>query len=317
MGRVDPHLIQGCEVMPDIDEPLFEELYSVQKAFIRRILGVHKKSLLAPLHTETGLVPLKYRRLELVFRYLDYLQQRPADTYAAAAFAEAQSLAQDGHKGWLMDILYVAQDIGLGVALAELINPTAEMVAALQTRLRSHLTLSLQDAISSSRKAYLLHDRLEPQQQGTCKREIMCLRHYLHVPNASHRRALSRILMGCHLLAVERLAWRERYRDAVPHDQRLCRFCHSAVETPEHAMLRCAGLPELLQARTRYLSRIYAERPSLPKASTVQDPAAYVRLLICDIGTIGLTARFAHDVLKLYAEEPMYIPPPAYVRNNE
>lgn len=292
----------------DIDDDLFEDLYSVQKAFIRRILGVHKRSPLAPLHTETGLVPLKFRRLELALRFVGYLCQRPVDSYAAAAYREAVQLSMAGQKGWLMDIAYVAQSLGLNVQLESLWDLDTEGVKLLQSRLQQCLRTSLNDAISSGHKTYLLQGRLEPQSDGTLRHETMCLRHYLQVPTLAHRRSLTRILLGCHLLAVERLAWAERYRRVVPHEERLCRFCRRAVEVPEHGMLRCVASAELVNARIRYLSSIYEARPGIPKASAYRDAAEYLRLLVSDRQTIALTSAFAHEVLKIYSRIPMYMP---------
>ncbi|KZV90728.1 hypothetical protein EXIGLDRAFT_573704, partial [Exidia glandulosa HHB12029] len=298
MGRVDPHLIQGCEISPDVDDDLFEELYSVQKAFIRRILGVHKRSPVAPLHTESGLVPLKFRRLELALRFLDYLRLWPRSSYASAAYHDAVELSKTGHKGWLMDIVYVAQALGLKLQLRDLWDLDAKGVELLQWRLQHGLKSTLDEAIATGHKTYLLRGRLEPQSNGTLKHETICLRHYLHVPTLAHRRSLTRILFGCHLLAVERLAWSERYRREVPHDERLCRFCRRAVESPEHAMFRCVDSPELLVARTKYLASIYTTRPEIRRAAAYQDAAEYLRLLISDKETISLTAAFAHEVLK-------------------
>ena len=46
-----------------------EKLLLVQKAFIRQLLGVQSRSLVAPLFTEISLFQVQYRRLELTLEY--------------------------------------------------------------------------------------------------------------------------------------------------------------------------------------------------------------------------------------------------------
>ncbi|KAJ7573514.1 hypothetical protein C8J56DRAFT_708540, partial [Mycena floridula] len=63
MAWVDCYLIQGCEICPDAQENLIKELSEVQIRFIRRILNVHNRCMIIPLYTETGIMPLRIRRV--------------------------------------------------------------------------------------------------------------------------------------------------------------------------------------------------------------------------------------------------------------
>ncbi|KZV83904.1 hypothetical protein EXIGLDRAFT_625046 [Exidia glandulosa HHB12029] len=251
----------------------------------------------------------------VVLRYMEYLSRRPDRTYALAAYREAVLLARSGKQGWLMDVVIVLRALGLDIQLDELNTVTPDAIPTLQSRLRVCLMDAINGAIETGHKTYLLRDRWEPQMGSRPRQETMCLRHYLQVQTTAHRRALTRVILGCHLLAVERLAWTERYRRQVPHDERLCRFCRHAVETPEHAMLRCTGSQDLVEARTEYLAKVYLGRPDLPIASTITDSARYLQMLICDVPTIDLTASFAHRVLEIYGKAPMYIPAEYFVRS--
>ncbi|KAJ6482319.1 hypothetical protein C8R47DRAFT_920944, partial [Mycena vitilis] len=56
-GRLDPHLTFGCEICLDVDPVNLRELTDVQHEYIRRLLGVHSRSILAVLFTETGIIP--------------------------------------------------------------------------------------------------------------------------------------------------------------------------------------------------------------------------------------------------------------------
>ncbi|KAF8056087.1 hypothetical protein FPV67DRAFT_1638885 [Lyophyllum atratum] len=58
MARVDCHLIQGCEISPDAEDVHVQKLCEVQVSFLRRMLNPRKKSMLAPLYTETRIMAL-------------------------------------------------------------------------------------------------------------------------------------------------------------------------------------------------------------------------------------------------------------------
>jgi hypothetical protein len=73
MARVDCHLIHGCEVSPDSDDVHVKELCAVQTDFLRQVLNINSHSMLAPLFTETGIMPLRIRRFLLLLGYLQYL----------------------------------------------------------------------------------------------------------------------------------------------------------------------------------------------------------------------------------------------------
>jgi hypothetical protein len=73
MARVDCHLIHECEVSPDSDDVHLKELCAVQTDFLCQVLNIHSNSMLAPLFTETGIMPLCIRRLLLLLGYLQHL----------------------------------------------------------------------------------------------------------------------------------------------------------------------------------------------------------------------------------------------------
>ena len=79
MARVDPILTFGCEVVLDIEDALVQKLTlaDVQHLFIQRLLGLGPHSLLATLFTETGILPLRFRRAKLAIGYLLYLMRLP------------------------------------------------------------------------------------------------------------------------------------------------------------------------------------------------------------------------------------------------
>jgi hypothetical protein len=57
------------------------------------------------LYTETGIIPLLYRRAELTLRYLIYLVNLPERHYAKSALLDSLDLAQSHGSRWAMDLL--------------------------------------------------------------------------------------------------------------------------------------------------------------------------------------------------------------------
>ncbi|KAJ7016162.1 hypothetical protein C8F04DRAFT_982763, partial [Mycena alexandri] len=72
MARVDPYLIAGCGICLDL-------LEDVQCMFLRRMLGVVSRSLHAVLFSETGIWPIKHRRVYLALKCLCYLLDLKCD----------------------------------------------------------------------------------------------------------------------------------------------------------------------------------------------------------------------------------------------
>ncbi|GAW03734.1 hypothetical protein LENED_005478 [Lentinula edodes] len=101
---IDCHLINGCEIAIDTDKHLLSMLEQVQLLFLRWMLGLSRRSMVAPLFTETGIMPIRIRRVILALRYLIYLLKLPPDHYAYLALQENNNLRTQGRKCWLSDL---------------------------------------------------------------------------------------------------------------------------------------------------------------------------------------------------------------------
>jgi hypothetical protein len=99
MAQVDPHLVSGCEVALDSDLVALKELCDVQHKFLHRLLGVNASSPLAPLFTELGILPLRFRRVILALRFLKYLMSLP-DTHLAHVALSDSMANRDG--SWIL-----------------------------------------------------------------------------------------------------------------------------------------------------------------------------------------------------------------------
>ncbi|KAJ3805994.1 hypothetical protein F5876DRAFT_7044, partial [Lentinula aff. lateritia] len=67
-ARVDPYLKNGSEFIMDVIVSHREQLEEVQHYFLRRALSIQKRSSLEVLFTETGVMPIRYRRIILFTR---------------------------------------------------------------------------------------------------------------------------------------------------------------------------------------------------------------------------------------------------------
>ncbi|KAJ7161636.1 hypothetical protein C8R46DRAFT_904695, partial [Mycena filopes] len=68
MSRVDPYLTAGCDVCLDVEAKSLALLERVQVKFLRRMLGLGRRSLKVVLFSETGIWPIKYRRVYLALK---------------------------------------------------------------------------------------------------------------------------------------------------------------------------------------------------------------------------------------------------------
>ncbi|KAE9403744.1 hypothetical protein BT96DRAFT_1078628 [Gymnopus androsaceus JB14] len=247
MGCVDPHLIYGCEVAIDASKAHMDQVIGVQLAFFRRLLGLSKTSIRVAIYTETGIIPVQFRWLNLALRALAYFLSQPADTFIRAALNESIALESAGKRSWFRGLKTVINSLCPDYKLPN-------------------------ELIRVSRSSYLLQLRKEPQENGNLKYHISCMRHYLsEIQNPRHRKALTRLITGDHSLAVVRLTWTDNHRLQVPYEHRLCRFCTKEVETPEHALLQCPYQP-LVESRTMdqpayvaYLASCHASYATLAK----------------------------------------------------
>ena len=243
-ARVDPHLTYGCEVVLDVSPSSVAELQAVQHTILRRMLSLGPRSQLAPLFSETGCWPVRYRRLQLAFRYAQYLvRDRPP--LAFAALHEAAALAEVGAMSWCSDLYHALQALSAPV---NCVRPSPTSLAVWLDNLAAALPSSLAWSISDS----LLHsDRLPilqwcihtvsqtlPPGGGLPLAHVLKWHQYLSIPNNSHRHALIHLLVSDHGLAIESL---RRVQPPVPRYRRVCCFCRgrSAVETECHVFWDC------------------------------------------------------------------------------
>ncbi|KAJ7809874.1 hypothetical protein B0H13DRAFT_1667845, partial [Mycena leptocephala] len=73
MVQVDPYLTSAADISPDVVKVQRPEREAVQNHYLRRMLGLTVRSIIAVLFSETGLDPISYRRALLLLRNLRHL----------------------------------------------------------------------------------------------------------------------------------------------------------------------------------------------------------------------------------------------------
>jgi hypothetical protein len=308
MARIDCHLIHGCEVSPDCEDVHVKQLCKVQISFIRQMLNLHRRSMIAPLFTETGIMPLRVRRLILDLSHLVYFLGLENHTYARAALNSSIELAAMGKKSWAKDLIKAATR--LPFELPELILTKSTTITDIEEYSKTVKTANLewlQGEINSSEKLYLLHGRREPQKDKGPAQIVSCMRHYLvMVKTQKHREALTSLLLSTHLLAVEILRYVDHALPKVPRAERVCRFCKTEVETPEHALITCVFSDALIDLREQFLGKLFNDLPNLRHQMAELSNTEFLKAIIYPRSTIALVAKFAYDVLQTYYAVPVY-----------
>ncbi|KAJ6623521.1 hypothetical protein B0H10DRAFT_2010202 [Mycena sp. CBHHK59/15] len=136
---------------------------------------------------------------------------------------------------------------------------------------------------------------------GAPRAITVVLRHYLTlVNNHRHRKALTRMLLSQHCLAVERLRHPVR-------DLRLCRFGCASVETVEHALFFCNGSLDIREKRCGFALRVRREVSAIVLVSPA-NATDVLKQLVFNRGTVCKVAKFVHQVFSFFDREPLLRP---------
>lgn len=251
-ARVDPHLTSGAEVSPDAILALLDPMKRVQHTYLQRVLGLNPRCMRAFLFSETGLLPIAYRRLILALRFLVYLLSLPREHLAARAWHECRAMNRRGSKCWLSDLVTALKRMPVDMSCLSAEEVQVEDVKMLILNTQEAAATCVENALEESSKGRLLVGRMHRGEDGIIVSRALALREYLILPIATHRKALTMLLLAEHPLAEAHLRYAERRRPQIPREYWLCRFCKVAVEDSLHALFECKGSPDLVNLRSRF-----------------------------------------------------------------
>ncbi len=308
--------MSACDVSIDIDDISLAELERVQKNFIRRLLGIAKHSPVAMLFSETGMWPVRYRRLVLALRYWQYALSLPNDHFLSYALADAVSLAVNGKSSWMTDLVHALLRLPHPIYLDVSRHWLPVDIDNLIETVESSCLKDIDDFMASSPKALLLHHcsphAAHLHNDHASQSVVSAFRSYLLVPVPAHRKALVRLLTSSHTLAVEVLRWAERRRPAIPRDERLCRYCRGEVEDEAHVLLYCDGSHDLYALRSEFFHKIFRITSSSFSSSLRASPTGFgvIRLLLQtdNIEVVCSFAKYVYNVFGIYQRLPVFSP---------
>ncbi|EJD33631.1 hypothetical protein AURDEDRAFT_32692, partial [Auricularia subglabra TFB-10046 SS5] len=300
---IDPHLTHGCDVSPDSTKRATLQLERAQNLYLRKLLRAGKRCSTAALFTETGIWPIRYRRADLLVRYLGYLLQRPAGDYARLALADSMELFRSGKQSWYGDVHKALLQLPFAIDLGPDPIEDSGDIDAVRDLIKESMRDFLRTRGAANPKMQLVqrrpaHNCVSTGVYGTAP--VMEFRAYLKIPIPEHRTALTRLLLSTHELAIERLRWQ-----GVARGERLCRLCHASVEHPVHALFQCTGRACLAELRGDFVAEIGRVDEPLSRFLEGRTDLARIRILASHEATLPRFAKFVYKVLKLYSSVPM------------
>lgn len=184
----------------------------------------------------------------------------------------------------------------------------ARLIGALIREVEQSMETYLENAVcTSSKTKHLLADRLEwDSKEDKLVHRTLHFRHYLNVPTSHHRVALTRMVLSCHGLASERLAWASRSREAIPEAQRVCRACNSGfIEHAAHALFECTIVQESVTYNTLVGAAIAALALNI---AHIPDKWSVFRALLQGRDVLGDLAAHAYYVQEFFRPLPWILP---------
>ncbi|PBK99939.1 hypothetical protein ARMGADRAFT_877960, partial [Armillaria gallica] len=185
-ARVDCHLTHACEVVPDTINAHVKDLEKIQEWFIRWSLHVGKKAPRIALYTETGLIPLRVRRLLLLMCYLQYLLNLKDHHYTHLALTSSRSLYFAGKSSWYGDVQTACERLPFYVRPVPVLADATEIAVYMAE-------------VEKVAEMWLLRQLNRPLP--------LKMRTYLTCTVSKYRDALASVVFSTHKLAVERLRW--------------------------------------------------------------------------------------------------------------
>ncbi|KAK0236643.1 hypothetical protein EDD85DRAFT_834253 [Armillaria nabsnona] len=134
------------------------------------------------------------------------------------------------------------------------------------------------------------------------------MRTYLTCTVSKYRDALASVVFSTHKLAVERLRWADHGRRRIARDQRLCRLCTTAIETPEHVILECDSSGFISELRSEWMEKVHTAIPEARLMSQQRNLVGHLQWLLEQEKIVLLVGKFVYLVLQEVYSYPIYRP---------
>ena len=242
----------------------------------------------------------------MALKYLCYLLELDSERPASNALQESIHLARNQQLSWMNDLRIVLSRLYVPVNLNISTDLNVKTVEVAMKCVEKSMEAWIDHEIeSSSRVRDLLVGRLEMDSESRkLVKKSLDFRHYLRIASPEHRRALTKMVLSSHSLAIERRRWTERGKKIVPQQWRLCRFCYAYIEDPAHAMFVCQN-PELLPIRAKFMETVEELLPGI--LDQFIDAFQIFKGLLSQRAITPLLGKLAYDVLKIFEASPMLL----------
>ncbi|KAJ7890719.1 hypothetical protein B0H13DRAFT_2531012 [Mycena leptocephala] len=161
MARVDCYLISAAEISIDVDSHLLDDYLDTRHLFPRRLLGINSRSMLAVLFTETGLMPIRIRRLLLTLARLRYMVGLPDDRRVRWALLDSVDLFAAGRACWASGIAILLRALPAPIRIAPADFMSIPTINAISKKVVEATDADLQFNINFLQKSHLLRDCLD------------------------------------------------------------------------------------------------------------------------------------------------------------
>jgi hypothetical protein len=95
------------------------------------------------------------------------------------------------------------------------------------------------------------------------------------------------------------MRWVEFRRTQIDRNLRICRFCKTKIESPEHALLECTAELEVVQLRQDFFIQMRNALPGLPPPNSMPTTRLFTHMIAYS-ETISLVAKFAYEVTQFF-----------------
>jgi hypothetical protein len=311
-ARVEPHLSFAAEIALDVDLNLLGLYEEVENQFLRRLLGLNRRSVLAPIFTDVDIMPIRFRRALIAVRYLQYLGSLPDHHYAFSALKDSVDLAISAKPSWICDLMHVLSRSRCAIDITQVDLKDPMVFDSLQESVTKACENSLLADLNGYTKLEIMGNwrKWSSLVVSDTSDSLLTFQNFLHIPIKNHRLALTRLLFSDHNLSVERLRYAERYRPYIPREFRLCRFCYAAIEDECHALFMCIGDISLQRLRDAFLQDIFHIHPLLSNLHQNAAPMDFLTtiLKVDDNVLLRRLGKYVYETLMIYEDKERWIP---------
>ena len=241
----------------------------VHISFCRFILGVHRKSQLSAIRGELGRTPIAIEVIANVSQYYKYLQTKESGSLLKCALQSDKEVESSGIiKSWYASVLKMNDHLSLN-----------------GERSRKHMLRQL-------RSDYSRHwwDKIQLESKMRIFTQFKShfeFEDYLNISNVKHRKAMTRLRISAHRLAIER----GRYNN-IPIEDRVCTTCQGRIlEDEYHFLMICNKYDDTRRSMMNAIN----DKCDHFKHLSDYDKFIYLLSAGCDIAAI--TANFIHKCL--------------------